>query len=314
LIRYPTFHHASILGPALSAQPRTSSTWQAFLDSRLPVRDLPPGQRPADWLELGGDITPGSSETADSETADSETADSETADSGTAKRREPTGAAPRLALQRYKIQFQAGQEYVDLLEKATDLLPYAARTRALEEVHLRAMRLLIAELEKRKYGQTKYPRAQGSSTNAEGKEPKRNQNEPESNEPESNEPEPAADTRAGEDIGVRAGSTPVAMVFQRATSESPRRRGVDADRGARADSGASGGNGSDKDERSPALEKTPRRRGRYIPVEARRTVRERDGGRCTYVAADGTRCRETSCLEVHHQDPYSRGGAPTSET
>jgi hypothetical protein len=42
-------------------------------------------------------------------------------------------------------------------------------------------------------------------------------------------------------------------------------------------------------------------------------VRERDGGRCTYVAADGTRCRETSCLEMHHLDPYSRGGPPTSE-
>jgi hypothetical protein len=290
------------LGPALSAQPQTNSSWQAFLDSRLPVRELPPGQRPADWLEFGAEIDDtmaGNSETDASETDASE-------------RSEPAGATPRLAAQRYKVQFQASQEYVDLLEKATDLLPYAARTRALEEVHLRAMRLLVAELEKRKYGLTKHPRARGRSTNSKGAEPEQaepEQAEPEQAEPEQAEPEQAEPERA----------EPVAMVSALSTPEIPRRRGSSAGQfaGAGEGQGAAGGSRSDEDDRSAMKEKeketTPRRRGRYIPVEARRTVRERDGGRCTYVAADGTRCRETSCLEVHHLDPYSRGGPPTSE-
>jgi hypothetical protein len=47
------------------------------------------------------------------------------------------------------------------------------RGRALEEVHLRAMRLLVAELEKRKYGLTKHPRVRGLSTNPKGVEPER---------------------------------------------------------------------------------------------------------------------------------------------
>jgi hypothetical protein len=40
-------------------------------------------------------------------------------------------------------------------------------------------------------------------------------------------------------------------------------------------------------------------------------VWERDGGRCTYVDARGQRCRETSYLELHHEQPHARGGAPT---
>jgi 5-methylcytosine-specific restriction endonuclease McrA len=43
----------------------------------------------------------------------------------------------------------------------------------------------------------------------------------------------------------------------------------------------------------------------------RRAVWQRDGGRCTYVSRDGERCRETACLELHHETPYARGGPPT---
>jgi hypothetical protein len=74
-----------------------------------------------------------------------EASETEASETEASERSGPAEATPRLAAQRYKIQFQASQEYVDLLEKATDLLPYAARTRALEEVHLRAMRLRKAE-------------------------------------------------------------------------------------------------------------------------------------------------------------------------
>ena len=48
--------------------------------------------------------------------------------------------------------------------------------------------------------------------------------------------------------------------------------------------------------------------GRGIPRRLRRLVRERDGGRCAFVSADGHRCQETARLEIDHVTPLARGG------
>jgi hypothetical protein len=57
-----------------------------------------------------------------------------------------------LASERYKVQFTATEEYVRLVEEAKALLSHAAPRATLEEVHLRAMRALVSELKKKKYG------------------------------------------------------------------------------------------------------------------------------------------------------------------
>ena len=49
-------------------------------------------------------------------------------------------------------------------------------------------------------------------------------------------------------------------------------------------------------------------RSRYIPDEVRDAVFVRDGGQCTFTAADGTRCRCRKGLQVDHIQPYSAGG------
>jgi hypothetical protein len=60
----------------------------------------------------------------------------------------PACSAP----QRYRVEFTASQEYAGLLERAQDLLSHAVPSRSLEEVHVRALRLLVDKLERRKYG------------------------------------------------------------------------------------------------------------------------------------------------------------------
>lgn len=48
---------------------------------------------------------------------------------------------------------------------------------------------------------------------------------------------------------------------------------------------------------------------RHIPAAVRRTVHERDGGRCTYQDARGRRCHTRERLEFHHHDQaFGRGG------
>lgn len=48
---------------------------------------------------------------------------------------------------------------------------------------------------------------------------------------------------------------------------------------------------------------------RYIPAAVRRVVRQRDGSQCTFVAQSGARCTERRNLELHHREPFGRGGA-----
>jgi 5-methylcytosine-specific restriction endonuclease McrA len=56
----------------------------------------------------------------------------------------------------------------------------------------------------------------------------------------------------------------------------------------------------------------PMRRSRRVPAAVRRTVFERDGGRCTYVDERGERCRETHGLELHHRHPFGKLGPHTT--
>jgi len=51
--------------------------------------------------------------------------------------------------------------------------------------------------------------------------------------------------------------------------------------------------------------------GRYRPAAVRRAVFHRDGGRCRFLNAEGSRCPARAQLEFHHVEPYARGGAAT---
>ena len=82
-------------------------------------------------------------------------------------------------------------------------------------------------------------------------------------------------------------------VVDKPRSESPRQRGADA-----------------ASEVSPAP--APRQRRRHVPAAVRRAVYARDQSRCSYVDDFGRRCGETHRLELHHIEPFARGGAETT--
>jgi 5-methylcytosine-specific restriction endonuclease McrA len=52
---------------------------------------------------------------------------------------------------------------------------------------------------------------------------------------------------------------------------------------------------------------------RYIPLEVKRAVFERDNGQCAFVGTGGTRCEAHELLEFDHQDAVGRGGRATVE-
>jgi hypothetical protein len=52
---------------------------------------------------------------------------------------------------------------------------------------------------------------------------------------------------------------------------------------------------------------------RRIPAAVKRAVRERDGGRCTFVSESGRRCEKRTRLEYDHAEPVALGGRATAE-
>jgi len=54
--------------------------------------------------------------------------------------------------------------------------------------------------------------------------------------------------------------------------------------------------------------KTKQKASRYIPADVRDEVLSRDGGRCCYLAEDGTRCSSRWNLQLDHIKPFALGG------
>ena len=55
----------------------------------------------------------------------------------------------------------------------------------------------------------------------------------------------------------------------------------------------------------------PKPDSRHIPHDVRRQVLARDGARGSYLHADGKRCDQRAFLELHHEQPFGRGGPAT---
>jgi hypothetical protein len=51
----------------------------------------------------------------------------------------------------------------------------------------------------------------------------------------------------------------------------------------------------------------------HIPSAVQREVAARDGLRCTFVSDGGCRCSARAFLQIHHEQPWARGGAPVAE-
>jgi 5-methylcytosine-specific restriction endonuclease McrA len=255
------------LGPALSRTPR-APTWAEFAASLCPpVRELPPGERPRDWANDGFESAA---------RGEAPSADRETLPVGPVPADLPPVTGPR----HYQIQFSTVEEHVQLIERAKASLARERPGATLGELHLEAMKMFVASLEKRKFAVTERPRR-----------PRKPTAKPVKPEPR----ERTKATRQRVDAVADQAELPeaprqrVAAVVDRAEpSEAPRRRVAL--------------------ERRESFE-VPRRRVRSIPAAERREVYQRDCGRCTYVDERGERCCETRYLELHHLQPFARQGA-----
>jgi 5-methylcytosine-specific restriction endonuclease McrA len=264
------------LGPSLPRTPR-APTWAEFAASLCPpVRELPAGERPRAWANDGFESVNGGEAPragGDAIGAGDETLpeDSEALPVGPV----PADLPPVTGPQHYQVQFSTVEEHVQLIERARALLARERPGATLGELHLEAMKMFVAALEKRKFAVIERPRKRNS------KPAKLDQRQP---------------SEAPRQRGA-------AVVDRPEPAEAPRQR-VALDRPE--PSGAPRQRVS-RNARQPS--ETPRWHARYIPAAERREVYRRDCGRCTYADARGERCCETRYLEMHHLRPFARQGA-----
>jgi 5-methylcytosine-specific restriction endonuclease McrA len=172
------------LGPA----PAGRATHAAFVEAMAgPVRELPPGRRPEDWIgeeeetEANGDDSPRCTETA----ANVPDADE---------------IRPPL---HYKVQFTATQEFVDLLEEVRSLLGHERSGTDLPALQLRALRALVEELRRKKRAASDHPRKQiafRDATDAPARDPRR---ATDATDAPARQPQPASDVTDTTDAPAR---------------------------------------------------------------------------------------------------------------
>jgi hypothetical protein len=140
------------LGPAPAPVVPPEPSWEQFVGALNPVRDLENGERPRDWgLEDEEQANDEALEPQPAElTNERKGLESPETHASAPVHTERSGERP--APQRYKVQFTATDEYVQLVDEAKALLAHAVPRATLEDVQLRAMRTFVEALRKRKYG------------------------------------------------------------------------------------------------------------------------------------------------------------------
>jgi hypothetical protein len=135
------------LGPALPSSPR-NPTWAQYVAALGPqVRELPPAERPSAWANDGmGAAQP-----------EEGTNEEDALPVGPV----PLDLPPVTGPQHFQMQFGTVEEHVQLVARAKALLARQRPGMTLGELHLEAMRLLVAALEKKRFAVTKTPRQRG---------------------------------------------------------------------------------------------------------------------------------------------------------
>jgi HNH endonuclease len=182
-----------------------------------------------------------------------------------------TGSLEPLSPTAYRLQLNTTPQLKEKLELARDLMSHANPSGDLAVVVERALDLLVAELNKQRFGQLR-PRSR-----------------PKGAKPRTSQALPCATAEAREEAQAAAKT---------------RRSAVRADAQPDVD-----GAGDLQEAETPSLS-MPRRR-RQIHNDIRRQLIARDGLCCTFRSEDGQHCTTRAFLQIHHEHAWAKGGPDT---
>ncbi|MCA9522360.1 MAG: HNH endonuclease [Myxococcales bacterium] len=200
-----------------------------------------------------------------------------------AAHQQPTIERPQpLGGDRFKVVFTADGTLVGLLEELRALYSHRDPKAELATIVADAAKMLRDALLKQRFGVGARPRKKAT--------PAMTKRKPASQLATSERKTTSGDSVAGRSERKTTSGDSVAGTSERKT--------------------ASGKSGSGPSERKTTSQGVV---SRQVPVEVRREVFRRDQGRCGYVDENGERCGARGWLELHHCDPWGRGGAHAAE-
>lgn len=241
---------------------------------------------------------------------------------------------------RHRITFTASQRVRDMLKLAQDLRSHRYPDRKFEPLFERALELLIADEQRRRFGRSDRPRTPSTIAAGDDARTPRKATRTEcghtmpktTRTDESSTAEDAArsDPRQTALDVSRTSQTPTTSP---STRSDPRQTALDMSRTSQAPTTSPS---TRADPRQTALDvsrtsETPttltaahadamqrattaagaRTRSRHISNAVRRQVWARDSGRCSFHGPDNLRCEARTLLEFHHVLPFARAGAHT---
>jgi HNH endonuclease len=199
---------------------------------------------------------------------------------------------------RYRLLLTLNTEQKEKLELARDLLSHANWNGDLALVVERALDELIERLEKRRFGQTRL-----ASTHREAQANKPPVGETQKHRQkvsESNSGEPRDNESKLREVRGRGSRTSGSK-----TSEPKKATQTSESNASHRDAAVQSGF-------EPKVVRAPRRR-KHIANAVRSELLARDGGRCTFVGCDGTRCDARAFLQFHHRQAWAHGGGDTED-
>jgi 5-methylcytosine-specific restriction endonuclease McrA len=207
----------------------------------------------------------------------------------------PAVIAP-LSEGRYKVQFTASKSLHWKLKEARDLccdeVPYGELARIVEQ----AIDLLIAHKKKQRFALTSRPRKEWLPRSGAHASSERREEDNVSKGPVGGMPHRPRE--AERSLAKHEANTPVDGPCEAEQSLAKPRESKSAERAC-------------DEKQTSAKREAGKSDSRYIPSALRRAVYARDGGQCSFVSTNGTRCGSRRDLEFDHIVPFARRGAMT---
>ena len=244
----------------------------------------------------------------------------------------PTGALEPLSLESYRLTLNVSAALQEKLELARDLMSHANPSGDLGAVVERAVDLLIARLQARRFGQTKRAPAAvdaaaceatkfpaGKATKLPVDEATKLPVDEATKLPVDEATKSPVDkatklpvdeaTKAAADEATKlpadeATKLPMDEATKLLAGTATNAHEVEATEAPAAKVAAVAETRARKQEQAPGQG----RKRRHIANDVRRQVLARDGARCSYVAPDGQRCCARAFLELDHSRPWAKGG------
>jgi hypothetical protein len=224
----------------------------------------------------------------------------------------PRSSRPRsreiepLSADRFGVHFTADAELRELIERARALASHRVPNGDLAGLLKLMAASFVKQEEKRRFGIGASPRRANGEAASSGCETKSSGREATSS---SIETKPSSCEVTSSSEATSSGGVTKPSRCEVTSSSETTSSGVSDVAAPPGGASVPSGTNEAKSAVAHAAPSGPAPHSRYLAVQVRREIHARDGGRCTYVSANGRRCDARTFIQFDHVEPFARDGS-----